>query len=281
MDWFMDHGIRILVIIAVALVLFLILKVIISSMMKKLVSHRMTGEAEAEIEKRTNTLSSVLNKLVGIVILIIAVITILPEFDVNIATLLAGIGVGGLAIAFAAQSLVKDFITGFFIILEDQYRVGDVVTIAGASGTVEEIGLRRTLLRDVSANVHSIPNGHVDVSTNMTKKFSRITFTISVGYGENLRQVMETIDTVCKEMAEEEKWKNDFITTPSALRVDNLGDSGIDIRIVGDTQPGRQWELTGELRLRLKEAFDAEGIEIPWPHTKIYFGNSTSTPLIN
>ena len=205
MDWFLDHGIRILVIIAVALVLFFILKAIISSMMKKMVSHRMTGEAEDEIEKRTNTLSSVLNKLVGIVILIIAVITILPEFGVNIATLLAGIGVGGLAIAFAAQSLVRDFITGFFIILEDQYRVGDVVSIAGATGTVEEIGLRRTLLRDVSANVHSIPNGQVDVSTNMTKKFSRVTFTISVGYGENLKQVIETINTVCKEMAEEEK----------------------------------------------------------------------------
>ena len=119
MDWFMDHGIRILVIIAVAFVLFLILKTVISSMMKKMVSHRMEGETEDEIEKRTSTLSSVLNKLVGIVILIIAVITILPEFGVNIATLLAGIGVGGLAIAFAAQSLVKDFITGFFVILED------------------------------------------------------------------------------------------------------------------------------------------------------------------
>ena len=196
-----------------------------------MVNHRMAGEPETEIDKRTNTLTSVLNKLVGIVILVIAAITILPEFGVNIATLFAGIGVGGLAIAFAAQSLMKDFITDFFVILEDQYRVGDVVTIAGVSGTVEEIGLRRTLLKDVSANVPSIPNGHVDVSTNMTKKFSRVTFTISVGYGENLKKVMETINEVCKRMAEEEKWKNDFITTPAALRVDNLGDSGIDIRI--------------------------------------------------
>ena len=277
MDWFMDTGIRIIAIIVVAIILFFICRIVIPSIMKRMITHRMLGEEETEIKKRTDTLSAILVKIVGIIIAIIAIITILPEFGVNIATLIAGIGVGGLAIAFAAQNLVRDFITGFFIILEDQYRVGDVVTIAGVSGSVEEIVLRRTVLRDVSANVHSIPNGHVDVSTNMTKKFSRINFNISVGYGEDLQKVMETVNAVCKEMVEDEKWKDDFISTPSAIRVDNLGDSGVDIRIMGDTKPSRQWELTGELRLRLKMAFDEVGIEIPWPHTKVFFGNSLSS----
>ncbi len=274
MDWFLDSGIRILIIIGVAVIVYFVLRVVIASMMKKLVSHRLKGEPEIEISKRTGTLKSVLNNLMGVVIFLIAVITILPEFGVNIATLLAGIGVGGLAIAFAAQSLVKDFITGFFIILEDQYRVGDVVTIAGVTGTVEEIGLRRTVLREASASVHSVPNGNVNVSTNMTKKFSRIVLNVSVGYGEDLGMVMDTVNVVCKEMAEDKQFKEMFITTPSAIRVNNLGDSGIDILITGDVVPGQQWTLTGELRLRIKNAFDEAGIEIPWPHTKVYFGNS-------
>jgi len=234
----------------------------------------MAGEDEAEIRQRTDTLSSVLVKIVGVIILVVAVITILPEFGVNITSLIAAIGIGGLAIAFAAQNLIRDFISGFFILLEDQYGIGDVVSIAGIAGVVEDITLRRTILRDLDANVHSVPNGKVELSTNMTKKFSRVNLNVSVGYGENLKHVIDIINKICQEMAEEPEWKDDFITTPSVLRVDKLGDSGIDIKILGDTKPAKQWAITGELRLRLKDAFDREGIEIPWPHTKIYFGNA-------
>ena len=274
MDWFMDTGIRVIAIIVVAIIIFFICRWLIPSIMKRMITHRMVGEIETEIQKRTDTLSSILVKIAAIVIAIIAVLTILPEFGVNIATLIAGIGVGGLAIAFAAQNLVRDFITGFFIIFEDQYRTGDVVSIAGVAGAVEVIGLRRTVLRDVDGNVHSIPNGKVEVSTNMTKKYSRVNLNISVGYGENLKRVIDTINRICQEMAEDPQWKDSFITTPSVLRVDKLGDSGIDIKILGDTKPSMQWPIMGELRLRLKNTFDNEGIEIPWPHTKVYFGNA-------
>jgi len=277
MDWFMNTGIRVIAIIVVAVIVFLICRPIINSIMKRTVSHRMAGEDETEIQKRTGTLSSILIKIVGIIILIIAIITILPEFGVNIATLIACIGVGGLAIAFAAQNLVRDYISGFFIILEDQYRVGDVVSIAGVAGGVEEIGLRRTILRDLDGNVHSIPNGKVELSTNMTKKFSRVNLDISVGYGEKLERVMEIINVICNEMAEDPKWKPDLITAPKVVRVNKLGDSGIDIKVMGDTKPSRQWDVMGELRLRIKNTFDAEGIEIPWPHTKVYFGNAPAT----
>jgi len=274
MDWFMSTGIRVIAIIVAAIIIYFICRLVIPSIMKKTISRRMAGENEAEIKKRTDTLSSILVKIAGIAIAVIAVITILPEFGVNIATLIAGIGVGGLAIAFAAQNLVRDFITGFFIILEDQYRIGDVVSIAGVGGAVEEINLRRTVLRDANGHVHSVPNGKVEISTNMTKKYSRINMNVSVGYGENLKHAIDTINKICQEMAEDPQWKEDFISTPSVLRVDNLGDSGIDLKILGDTKPSRQWALMGELRLRIKDTFDSEGIEIPWPHTKVYFGNS-------
>jgi small-conductance mechanosensitive channel len=274
MDWFFDKGIRILVVIVVAIVLYLVFKLVIPRIINQFVSRRMAGELDTEIKKRIRTLSSISVTFISIVILIVAVLTILPEFGVNVTTLIAGIGVGGLAIAFAAQNLVRDFITGFFILFEDQYRIGDVVNIAGIAGGVEEIGLRRTILRDLDGVVHSVPNGKVEISSNMTKKFSRVNLDISVSYIENLKRVMEVINSICNEMAADPKWKSDFITTPAVVGVNNLGDSGIDIKILGDVKPSRQWDVTRELRLRIKETFDKEGIEIPWPHTKVYFGNS-------
>jgi small conductance mechanosensitive channel len=156
-----------------------------------------------------------------------------------------------------------------------------VVNIAGIAGGVEEIGLRRTVLRDLDGIVHSIPNGKVEVSSNMTKKFSRVHLDISVGYGEKLDRVMEVINRVCQEVSQDPKWKADLITTPAVVRVNNLGDSGIDIKIMGDTKPSRQWDVMGELRLRIKDTFDAEGIEIPWPHTKVYFGNNPTVAGTN
>ena len=281
MEWFMATGIRIAIIIVVALILFFIFRFVIPTIVKRFIARRMAGEDETEINKRTSTLSSILVSITGIIIALLAILTILPEFGVNIATLIAGLGVGGLAIAFAAQNLVRDFITGFFILLEDQYRVGDVVNIAGIAGAVEEIGLRRTVLRDLDGVVHSVPNGKVEISSNMTKKFARVNLDISVGYGEKLERVMEVINAVCNEMAEDPKWKPDLITTPTVVRVNKLGDSGIDIKVMGDTKPSRQWDVMGELRLRIKNTFDREGIEIPWPHTKVYFGNAPTTSSKN
>ena len=188
--------------------------------------------------------------------------------------MLAGLGVIGIAVGFGAQTLIKDYLSGLFIILEDPYDVGDVVRVGGIDGLVEEIGLRRTILRDLDGIVHSVPNSEIKTASNFTKGYSRVNLNISVAYGEDLDRVIKVINRVCKEMAEDPKWKADFVTTPQVLRVDNLGDSGIDIKILGDTKPIRQWDVMGELRLRLKRTFDAEEIEIPWPHTKVYFGNA-------
>jgi len=274
LDWLASSGIRILVIIATAAVIYLLLRYSIPPLIRRTVEHRMKGKFAEEIKQRANTMSSMLVKIGLGIIVILALITILSELGVNITALLAGVGIIGIAIGFGAQSLIKDYISGIFILLEDQYDIGDVVKVAGIAGLVEEVGLRRTVLRDLDGIVHSIPNSEITTASNFTKGYSRVNLNISVAYGEDLDRVIKVINKVCQEMAEDPGWKADILSTPQVLRVDNLGNSGIEIKILGDTMPIRQWAVMGELRLRLKRAFDAEGIEIPWPHTKVYFGNA-------
>ncbi len=185
---------------------------------------------------------------------------------------LAGLGIVGIAVGFGAQSLVRDFIGGIFILMENQFSVGDWVQVAGVSGMVEEINLRRTVLRDLDGTVHSIPNGRITVASNYTKEWARVNMNISVGYGEDLDHVMEVLNRIGQEMTEDPYWGSIMLSPVRALRVDNFGDSGIDIRLLGDTKQMKQWEIMGELRRRIKRVFDEEGIEIPWPHTKVYFG---------
>jgi len=273
-EWLKDSGISILIIIVIAAAVYFVLRHLIPVIIKQTMAQRMKGKLGEEIKKRSNTLSSVLIKTSLTIIVIFALFTILPEFGINITAMLAGLGVIGIAVGFGAQTLIKDYLSGLFIILEDPYDVGDVVRVGGIAGLVEEIGLRRTILRDLDGIVHSVPNSEIKTASNFTKGYSRVNLNISVAYGEDLDRVINVINRVCKEMAEDPKWKADFVTTPQVLRVDNLGDSGIDIKILGDTKPIRQWDVMGELRLRLKRTFDAEEIEIPWPHTKVYFGNA-------
>lgn len=272
--WLESSGIRILIIIAITVASYLVLRHFIPLLIKRTVALRMKGELEEEIKKRSDTLCSLLTKIALGIIVILALVTVLPEFGINITGMLVGLGIVGIAVGFGAQSLIRDYLSGIFILLEDQYDVGDVVRVAGIAGFVEEVGLRRTVLRDLDGIVHSISNGEIKAASNFTKGYSRVNLDISVAYGEDLDRVIKVINRVCKEMAEEPKWKADFITTPQVLRVNNLGDSGIDIKILGDTKPIKQWAVMGELRLRLKRTFDAEGIEIPWPHTKVYFGDA-------
>jgi small conductance mechanosensitive channel len=192
---------------------------------------------------------------------------------VEIGPILAGFGIAGVAVGFGAQWLIKDLIAGVFVIMENQYRVGDVVKVADVTGLVEDINMRKTVLRDLDGIVHHVPNGEIRVASNYSRHFARINLNISVAYDTDLDHAIEVINRVCKEMAGDDEWKSRLKSLPQVLRVDNLGDSGIDIKILGNVQPLEQWNVMGQLRLRIKKAFDAEGIEIPWPHTKVYFGN--------
>lgn len=273
--WLIERGITILIIILIAYLAHKIASVLTPMLVRRSITVKGRGRrAKEELEKRAHTLSGFLTTALSLVILIIALFMILSEIGIDITPLLAGAGIAGIAIGFGAQSLIKDFVNGVFIISEDQYDKGDVVKIAGVIGLVEEINLRRTIMRDLDGIVHSIPNGEITTASNYTRDWSRVNLDISVAYGTDLDHAIRVINRVGQELAEDEVWNSQIKSVPQVLRVNNLGDSGIEIKILGDVKPMQQWAVMGELRLRLKKAFDEEGIEIPWPHLKLYFGQN-------
>ena len=274
LNWLAGHGVRILLIIAISVALYYLMRHFVPIMLARTISSTMKGRPKAAKEKRTSTLSAVFIDTGVVVIAIVAAFTILAEIGVNVTAALAALGVAGIAIGFGAQSMVKDIFSGLFILLENQYGVGDWIHIAGINGLVEEVSLRRTVIRDFDGTVHNIPNGQIGVASNYTKDWARVNMNLSVGYGEDLGHVFEVINRVGKELAEDPAWAPIILKAPQALRVDAFEDSGIAIKILGETDQMRQWQVMGELRLRLKKAFDEEGIEIPWPHTKVFFGNA-------
>lgn len=272
-DWLIAHGTRIALIFFLTAAALFILGFAGSRAVATLVARGVAKQPQEELQKRTETLSGVLITAGQVFIIVVAGFIILSELGIDIAPVLAGAGIAGIAIGFGAQSLVKDLIAGFFVVMENQYCVGDVVKVADVAGLVEEINLRRTVLRDLDGIVHIVPNGEIRVASNFTKEWSRVNLNISVAYGTDLDRAIAVINRVCQEMAAEPEWAPLILKTPQVLRVDNLGDSGIDLKILGDTKPIRQWDVMGEIRKRLKRAFDEEGIEIPWPHIKVFFGN--------
>ena len=274
-DWLLQHGIRILIILVLALIVYFLIRRIVPRTVKPMLVKTMKGLPEVSIEKRATTLTRVFIATGGVVIIVIATFLILTEVGINITALIAGFGIAGIAVGFGAQHLVKDLIAGFFILIENQYNVGDVIRVAGVAGGVEAVNLRRTMLRDLDGTLHVVPNGEIRVTSNFTKMWSRAHLNISVAYKEDLDQVMAIIRTTWEEIANDPDWGEFLISkTPWLLRVDEFGDSGIVIKVVGETQPIKQWDVMGELRRRIKKTFDEQGIEIPWPHTKVYFGNS-------
>jgi small-conductance mechanosensitive channel len=278
-DWLAADGARVVAIIAVAFVVDFALHRVIPRALRLAVERQMKGDLEEEIEQRVHTLSSVFTGTGRLIVVLVALLTLLPLAGISIGPLLAGVGILGLAVGFGAQSLVKDVISGLFILLDNQYSKGDVVTVAGTSGLVEDVGLRRTVLRDLDGIVHYIPNGEIGVASNLTQEYSRVNLNVGVSYSEDLDHVMRVIDRVGEEMAADPEWGQHIVTPPKSLRVDNFGDSGIDIKILGDTKPIKQWDVMGELRRRLKKAFDEEGIEIPYPHRVVVTHGAKATDL--
>ena len=270
--WLRDPGKWIAILGLVGLALVLLATAAIPKVIQRSVQRSRGDQTEDEVKKRSDTLSAVVVASLQATIIAVAAFMMLDKVGLNIAPVIAGVGVVGIAIGFGAQSLVKDIISGMFILLENQYRRGDVVKIADASGLVEDINLRRTILRDMDGVVHSVPNGEIRVASNLTKGWSRVNLNIGVSYGTDLDKAIAVANKVGRELAEDPAWSAHILKAPQVLRVDNLGDSAVEIKILGDTRPMQQWSVTGELRLRLKKAFDEENIEIPWPHLKVFFG---------
>jgi small-conductance mechanosensitive channel len=280
--WLLEHGVPILIIIGLAYLFYMIVKVLSPPILERLVKSRGKGRrARSEHAKRAKTLSSVVTQATAIFIVIIAIFMILSEVGLDITPLIAGAGVAGIAIGFAAQHFIRDLIGGFLIIFENQFDVGDVIKVADVLGGVEEVNLRRTLLRDLDGILHIIPNGEIRVASNYTMMWSRAHLNIGVAYKEDLDRVMTVIRRVWEETASDPVWGQQIIAkTPWILRVNEFGDSGIEIKVVGDTKPMAQWEVMGELRRRIKRTFDEEGIEIPWPHVKLYMGDKPAAGIL-
>ncbi|MFO7773956.1 MAG: mechanosensitive ion channel family protein [Dehalococcoidia bacterium] len=272
-NWFIDPGIRILVIIVVGVLLWFALNKFLPPIIGRAVHVTKYKESKEGMEKRANTLLYVFKGVGRVFIVIVGIMMVLDVVGVPITPVLAGFGIAGIAIGFGAQYLIRDLIAGIFIIMENQYRVGDVARVADITGLVEEIHLRKTVLRDLDGIVHHVPNGEIRTASNFTRHFARVNLDVPVAYGADLDHAISVINRVGQELAADDTWRQVIKTPPQVLRVNKLGDSGIDIKIVGDVKPMQQWAVMGQLRLRLKKAFDAEGIEIPWPHTKVYFGS--------
>jgi len=272
--WFLGHGTRIFLILLVGFVLWVILRRYLPPIVQRSMAKTKRGESREGMKKRADTIQYVFMGLGKILIIILIAFLVLGELNVSIGPILAGFGIVGIAVGFGAQYLIRDLIAGIFILIENQYRVGDVAKVADIAGLVEDITLRKTVLRDLDGIVHHIPNGEIKVASNYTRHFSRVNLDVSVAYGTDLDHAISVINRVGQELAADPNWNWRIRTTPQVLRVNKLGDSGIDIKILGDVKPLEQWNIMGELRYRVKKAFDAEGIEIPWPHTKVFFGNS-------
>jgi len=238
------------------------------------IKREMKRKPKVEREKRVQTLVRLTTTVSAISLGILATFLVLQQLGINITAPLVGLGVFGVAIGFGAQYLIRDLIAGFFVYLENQYNVGDVIRTGNVAGIVEGLSLRRTVLRDLDGARHIIPNGEIRIVSNLTQEWSRAHLNISVAYKEDLDRVMALMRQTWEEMKKDPKWGPDMLSeTPSLLRVDEFGTSGITIKMVGETRPIKQWDVMGELRRRIKMVFDEQGIEIPWPHTKVYFGS--------
>ncbi|HEX2142093.1 MAG TPA: mechanosensitive ion channel family protein [Candidatus Limnocylindria bacterium] len=223
----------------------------------------MTG---IDFERRVQTLQTLGVRVVAGVILTVAALMAISLFGVSIAPAIAGLGVVGIAVGLGAQTLIKDWLSGIFIVLENQYSVGDVVQIAGVDGVVEDFSLRRTVLRNLDGTVHSVPNGNITVASNMTRGWARVNLDISVAYDTDIDRATRVIDRVGQALADDPEWRDRLIEAPSVQRVNALGDSAVALKILGQVRPAQQWAVAGELRKRILAAFAAEGIEIPYPH---------------
>jgi len=233
-----------------------------------------TDQPDLEAEKRLNTLMGIVRKGAGIIIWSLFIMIFLKKINIEIGPILAGAGILGLAVGFGAQELVRDVITGFFILLENQIRTGDVAIINGTGGLVEKIELRTITLRDLSGVVHIFQNGKINSVSNMTKGWSAMVFDIGVAYKEDLNKVMRIMKEVADNLQNDSVFKSKILEPMEIFGLDAFGDSALVVKGRIKTRPIEQWNVGREYRKRLKQAFDEHHIEIPFPHRTIYWGEA-------
>lgn len=271
---FLDKTLHIVLILAVAWIgskmLRRLLKRFHGALVKK---SAFSGESVSESSKRIETLMRLLRQALYLTLWVTVALTVVKEIGIEIAPVLAGAGIFGLAVGFGAQNLVKDVISGFFLILENQVRVNDVVSINGTTGLVEQINFRTIVLRDLSGTVHILPNGTIASLSNLTHGWSAYVFDIGVGYGEDMDRVIDILKQVGKSMRKEVPYDGFILGDPEIFGVDKFDESAVVIKGRLRTKPARQWEVGREYLRRVKYAFDEQDIEIPFPQRTVTFVN--------
>jgi small-conductance mechanosensitive channel len=267
-EWATTSGLRVLLIAVAMLVLLALLKRGVAKL-SRLYKGTLPSPAQT---MRVYTLTHIVRDVARIVILFVGITMILSEVGIDLKPLLAAAGLGGLAIGFGAQSLVKDLISGFFILWENAIRVGDVVEVAGVAGLVEEIELRTIKLRDQSGSLHVVPNGVIDKVKNLTKDYAYYLFDIGVAYRENVDAVMGVLQEIAEDLRRDSRFADDILEPLEMLGVDQFKDSAVMIKCRIKTEPLKQWRVGREMNRRIKNTFDAKGIEIPFSHQTIYWG---------
>ncbi len=260
----------ILVIIVVAIIALRLARLFVHGIVKALLDREASeGTAQelsaVEVGKRIDTLDTLGGKTIQFFIVVIAGLMILGKLGLDIGPAVAGLGVVGIAVGFGAQSLVRDYLNGALILIENQFSQGDVVRIGGVAGTVEDFTLRRTTLRDLDGVVHTVPNGEIRVASNLTRVWSRINENVTVAYGTDLDRAIGIVDDLGREMLSDPIWKRRVLEAPRVERVDALGEFGITLKILGTVRAADQWSAAGDFRKRLLTAFETNGIEIPRP----------------
>lgn len=225
--------------------------------------------ADRERGQRLITLTSVMLMLVRLVVWTVVILTLMGIWGIPMTPLIAVATTIGIAVGFGAQDLVKDVIAGFFILVEDQFGIGDVVSIGGVSGTVEAIKLRTTVLRDIHGNEHHVPNGHITVASNMTPDYAKVVTDIGVSYATDVDYAIRVISDEATAMAEDPEWAFAFLGKPEMLGVNKLDESAVEIRVMATVIPEERWTIKREFNRRLKNRLDAEGIEIPFNYLTV------------
>jgi small conductance mechanosensitive channel len=278
-EWLLTHGVRIVVIVVVAAVLRWLLQRAVTRLVRRTVDSGLathlgrnratrvlasaTGALSERRRQRTETLGSVLRSMITAVVMGVAFLMVLSEFNLDLAPLLASAGVAGVALGFGAQSLVKDFLSGIFMLLEDQYGVGDIIDVGEATGTVEEVTLRVTKLRDPSGIAWYVRNGEIVRVANKSQGWSTAVVDLPVAYTENVEKVIAIIRDVVAEMYADEKWSPVMIEEPTVAGVEQITGNTVTIRVFAKTEPNEQWGVQREIRERVKTAFDRAGVRAP------------------
>jgi len=269
-DVLRDNAFPIIVILVVAVVLVRASRLFVHGVVKALLDREATeGTAQelsaVELQKRMDTLDGLGSNVIRFFIVVIALLMILRAFGLDVGPAIAGLGVVGVAVGFGAQHLVRDYLNGALILIENQFSKGDVIRAAGVSGTVEDFSLRRTTLRDLDGAVHTVPNGEIQVATNLTRVWARINQDVVVAYGTDIDKATAVVDEVGRAMAADPDWKRRILEPPKIDRIAALGEYGMTLKILGTVRAPDQWAAAGELRKRLLAAFKEHEIEIPRP----------------